>query len=173
MAIIRSKRFILRPFKKGDETSLMENINNKTIARNTLRIPYPYKLNDARWWVNHNLKLNRKKKKVEINFAIEINKEVVGGIGLDKMFYGHSAEIGYWLGKKYWGQGIMTEAVKLVTKYGFEKLGLTRIYAFVFLFNKASAAVLKNTGFKYEGKLKKHVKKDNKFLDDLIFAKVK
>ncbi len=172
MVVIHSKRFILRPFKKGDEKSLMKNINNRIIARNTLRIPYPYKLKDARWWIDHNLELNKKKKKHEINFAVEINGEVVGGIGLDKI-YDHCAEIGYWLGKKYWGQGIMTEAVKLVTKYAFEKLGLRRIYAFVFLFNKASAAVLKNAGFKYEGKLRKHVKKDNKFLDDLLFAKVK
>ncbi|KPJ73052.1 hypothetical protein AMJ48_02300 [Parcubacteria bacterium DG_74_1] len=173
MAIIRSKKFILRPFRRGDEKSLMKNINNPTIARNTLRIPYPYKLKDARWWINRNLKLARKKKKIEINFAIEMNKEIIGGVGLDKMFYGHSAEIGYWLGKKYWGQGIMTEAVKLVTKYGFNKLKLSRIYAFVFSFNRASAAVLKNAGFKYEGKLRKHVKKGNKLLDDLLFAKVK
>lgn len=172
MAIIRSKKFTLRPFRKGDEASLMKNINNRAIARNTLRIPYPYKLKDARWWINRNLKLNKQKRKSEINFAIEINEEVVGGIGLDKI-YGHCAEIGYWLGKKYWGRGIMTAAVKLVTKYGFEKLGLRRIYAFAFLFNKVSAAVLKNAGYKYEGKLRKHVQKDNKFLDDLLFAKVK
>ncbi len=172
MAIIRSKRFILRPFGKGDEKSLMKNINNRTIARNTLRIPFPYKLKDARWWINHNLKLNRKKKKTEMNFAITANREVIGGIGLDRI-YGHSAEIGYWLGKEHWGQGIMTEAVKLVTEYGFERLGLKRIYAFAFPSNKASAGVLKNVGYKYEGKLRKHVKKGNKFLDDLLFAKVK
>ena len=172
MVIISSKRFILRPFRKGDEKSLMKNINNRTIAQNTLRIPYPYKLKNARWWINHNLKLNRKKKKTEINFAITVKGEVIGGIGLDRI-YGHSAEIGYWLGKKYWGQGIMTETVKLVTKYGFEKLGLRRIYAFAFPSNKASVGVLKNAGFEYEGKLRKHVKKGNKFLDDLLFAKVK
>lgn len=172
MAIIRSKKFILRPFRKGDEASLIENINNKKIARNTLRISYPYTLKDARFWINRNLKLDKNKKKTEINFAIVINGKVVGGIGLDKI-YGHCAEIGYWLGEKYWGQGIMTEAVKLVTKYGFEKLGLRRIYAFTFPFNKASAAVLKNAGYKYEGKLRKHVKKGNIFLDDLLFAKVK
>jgi ribosomal-protein-alanine N-acetyltransferase len=172
MVIIRSKRFILRSFKKGDEASLIESVNNKAIARNTLRIPYPYKLKDARWWINHNLKLDRKKKKIEINFAIEADKKLVGCIGLDKI-YGHSAEIGYWLGEKYWGQGIMTKAVKLVTKYGFEKLGLVRVYAFIFLFNKVSKNVLKNSGFKYEGKLRKCAKKGSKFLDCLLFAKVR
>jgi RimJ/RimL family protein N-acetyltransferase len=172
MAIIESKRFILRPFKKGDEKLLMQNINNRTIARNTLRIPYPYKLKDARWWINHNLKLDKKKKKHEINFAIEVDGKVVGGIGLDKIWQ-HCAEIGYWLGKKYWGQGIMTKAVKLVTQHGFNKLKLRRIYAFVFPWNKASVAVLKKNGYKFEGKLRKHVRKGNKFLDDYLFAKVK
>ena len=54
MSTIRSKQFILRPFRKGDEGSLIKNINNKKIARNTLRIPYPYKKKDARFWINHN-----------------------------------------------------------------------------------------------------------------------
>lgn len=162
----------MRPFKRGDGASLIKNINDRTIARNTLRIPYPYRLKDARWWINHNLKLNRQKKKTSINFAIEMDGEVIGGIGLDRI-YGHSAEIGYWLGRKYRGQGIMTEAVKLVTKYAFKKLGLNRVYAFAFLWNRASAFVLKKNGFKYEGKLKKHAKKGDKFLDDLLFAKVK
>jgi len=49
MVIIRSKKFILRPLRRGDEESLMKHINNRIIARNTLRIPYPYKLKDARW----------------------------------------------------------------------------------------------------------------------------
>jgi RimJ/RimL family protein N-acetyltransferase len=76
------------------------------------------------------------------------------------------------LGRKYWGQGIMTEAVKLVTKYAFEKLGLKRVYANVFWGNKQSARVLEKNGFKLEGRLKKYAKKGNKFLDAILFAKV-
>jgi [ribosomal protein S5]-alanine N-acetyltransferase len=96
----------------------------------------------------------------------------LGGIDLNNIKE-HKAEIGYWLGKDYWGQGIMTEAVRLITTYGFEKLGLRRIYAHVFVFNKASMTVLKKAGFKYEGKLRKHAKKGDKFLDSFLFAKVK
>lgn len=173
MIVIRSKKFILRPFRGGDEESLIKNINNKIIARNTLTIPHPYKMKNARRWINRNLKLDKKKNKHEINFVIEIDGEVAGEIGLNKIIEGHMAEIGYWLGKKYWGKGIMTAAAKLVTKYGFEKLGLRRIYAFVFPFNKSSAIVLEKAGFKYEGKLKKHAKKGNKFLNDFLYAKIK
>ena len=172
MFIIRSKKFILRPFKKGDEQSSIRNINNKKIARNTLSIPYPYKLKDAHFWINHNLKLNKKKKKSEINFAIDIDNEVIGGIGLNKI-EPHMAEIGYWIGENYWRQGIMTLAVKLVTRYAFTKLGLKRVYAYVFLFNKASVRVLEKAGYKYEGRLRKNVLKNNKLIDVLVFAKIK
>jgi RimJ/RimL family protein N-acetyltransferase len=171
MPIIKSKNFILRPFRRGDEASLIKHINDKFIAKNTLHIPYPYTLKDAKKWINHNLELSKKRNKQEINFAIEVNGEVVGGIGLGYID-NCSAEIGYWLGRRYWGQGIMTEAVKLVTKYAFEKLGLKRVYAYVFWGNKQSVRVLEKNGFKLEGKLKKYAKKGNKFLDALLFAKV-
>ena len=172
MITIHSKKFILRPFKKGDESSLIENINNRKIAKNTSAIPYPYKLKDARSWIKSNLKLNKKKKKPEINFAIDISEMVVGGIGFRKI-EGHKAEIGYWLGEKYWGQGIMTTAVKLVTKYAFQELRLKRVYAHVLPFNKGSVRVLEKAGYKYEGKLKKDSLKNNKLIDSLMFAKIK
>ncbi len=172
MSIICSRKFILRPFQKGDEDSLIKHINNKEIARNTLRIPYPYTLKDARSWIAHNVKIDRKRKKTEIHFAIDINGKVVGAIGLHDI-EGHQAEIGYWLGKQYSGEGIMTSAVKLVSKYAFSQLGLARIYAFVFLWNKASASVLEKAGFKYEGRLRKSALKEGKFKDSLLFAKVK
>ena len=172
MIIIKSNKFILRPFKRGDESSLKENINNKKIYRNTLSIPYPYTLKDAKDWITKNLKEMKRKRPNMINFAIDINGEVVGGIGLRKI-EGHKAEIGYWLAEKYWGQGIMTKAVKLVTEFGFKKLKLKRIYAYVFSWNKASMKVLEKAGYKLEGILRKDVKKNNKFIDTFLFAKVR
>lgn len=172
MVIIKSKHFILRPFRRGDEKSLVENINNKEISRNTLTIPYPYTLKDAKEWVARNLKEAKKKNPTEVNFAVEINKEVAGGIGFSKI-EGHKAEIGYWLAEEYWGKGIMTEAANLATRFGFEKLKLRRIYAYVFPFNKPSMRVLEKAGYKFEGILRKNTKKDSKFLDDYLFAKVK
>jgi len=172
MIIIKSNKFILRPFKRGDENSLKENINNKKIYRNTLSIPYPYTLKDAKDWITKNLKEMKRKRPNMINFAIDINGEVVGGIGLRKI-EGHKAEIGYWLAEKYWGQGIMTKAVKLVTEFGFKKLKLKRIYAYVFSWNKPSMGVLEKAGYKLEGILRKDVKKNNKFIDTFLFAKVR
>lgn len=172
MVIIKTKKFVLRPFRKGDEMSLAKNINNKKIYRGTLRIPYPYTLKDAKEWVRKNLKENKKKKPKEINFAIDINGEVVGGIGFEKIET-HQAEIGYWLTPKCHNKGIMTLVLKKMTKYGFDKLKLKRIYACVFIFNKASMKVLKKNGYKLEGILRKEIEKDKKLLDDHLFAKIK
>mgnify|MGYP001582301576 CR=1 FL=1 len=171
MIVIKSKKFVLRSFKKGDEKSLQKNINDKDIYKYTLRIPYPYTMKDAKKWVNSYLKLKGKKKKTKIMFAIDINGEVAGVIGFDPI-ENHKAEIGYWLAKKYWSQGIMTEAVELVTKFGFQRIKLKRITAPVFSKNKASARVLEKNGYKFEGLLRKHYFKDEKFIDALLYAKV-
>lgn len=170
--IIQSKNFILRPYRKGDERSQAENINNIKIYRNTLHIPYPYSLKDAKNWIRKNFKEAKKEKPTEINFVIDINGEVAGSIGLSKI-ESHKAEIGYWLAEKFWGKGIMTAAVRLITDFGFNKLKLKRIYAHIFLFNRASARVLEKAGYKKEGLLRKNVIKDGKLMDDYLFAKIK
>jgi len=172
MIIIKSKKFILRPFKKGDEIPLRNSINNKKIYRNTLAIPYPYTSKHAKEWIRKNLKEGRKKKPAMVNFVIDIDCGVAGAVGFHKIEW-YKAEIGYWLAEKHWGQGIMTEAVKLATKFGFKKLKLKRIYATVFPSNKASMRVLEKNNYNFEGVLRKYYKKDNKFLDANLYAKVK
>lgn len=172
MPIIKTKRFTLRPFRRGDESSLVRNINNKSIARSTLRIPYPYTLKDAKEWVKKNLKEARKKKPEEINFVIDIDGEVAGSVGFKNVKKEHKAEVGYWLALRYRNKGIMTKALKLITKFGFEKLKFRRISAHVFSFNKASMKVLEKNGYKFEGILRKEIKKDNKFIDVHLFAKI-
>ena len=142
------------------------------IYRYTLRIPYPYTMKEAKKWISQCIKSKKNKNKKEIHFAIDVNGEVIGGIGYIKMEK-HKAEIGYWLGKKYWNRRIMTETVKLMTNFGFNKLKLKRIYAEVFQKNKASARVLKNNGYRLEGILRKHHLKDGKLIDALVYAKVK
>ncbi|MDD3607382.1 MAG: GNAT family N-acetyltransferase [Candidatus Moranbacteria bacterium] len=173
MTILRSKNFILRLYKKGDEPSLVKHANNRTIAKNTLAMPYPYTMKDAKEWVEKNLKKYNKKDSDKFILAIEINGEVCGAIGLHHIEKEHKAEIGYWLGSEHWGKGIMTEAVRLMTSYGFKKLKLRRIYAHVFLFNEPSKRVLEKAGYELEGISRKEAKKKNKCLDAYLLAKVR
>jgi len=172
MVTLKGKGFVLRYYKKGDEVSVTKHINNIKIYRYTCMIPYPYTLKDGKEWARNNIKNNKKKKKENVVFLIIIDGEAVGGIGLHKI-EDPKAEIGYWLGEKYWGKGIVPQAVKLVAKYGFEKLKLKRIYGTVMAPNKQSQIVMKKAGFKLEGKLRKYYNKDGKIMDAYMFANVK
>ena len=170
--IIKSKRFIIRPYKKGDEESLQKNINDKAVYRYTLRIPCPYTMKEAKKWISQCVKSKKRINKKEIHFAIDADREVIGGIGFIKIEK-HKAEIGYWLGKKYWNKGIMTKAVKLMTDFGFKKLKLKRVYATVFPKNKASVRILEKSNYKLEGLMSKHHKKNGKYFDALLYARIK
>tara|TARA_Y100000310_G_scaffold344510_1_gene457654 strand:- start:9850 stop:10368 length:519 start_codon:yes stop_codon:yes gene_type:complete len=172
MKPIKGKGFTLRYYQKGDEASLQKHINNNKIYRYTCQIPYPYTLKTAKQWVKDNVINNKKRNKEKVNFVIDINGKVVGGVGLFDV-RPHKAEIGYWLGEKYWGQGIIPEAVKLVVDYGFSKMKLSRIYASTMKPNKQSQKVLLKVGFRKEGVMKKYYLKDGKIGDGYLFAKVK
>lgn len=166
--IIKTKKLLLRPPKKGDESDIARNINDKEIYRFTLRIPYPYKKPYARKWINE---LSRKKD--EIVFVAELGGEVIGACGLHEIEKNHKAEIGYWLAKKHWGKGLGTEISRSVTNFGFKKLKLKRIYATVFKGNKASARILEKNGYRLEGTLRKYRMKEGKLLDVWMYAKVR
>ena len=105
--VIKLKRALLRPLKLTDAESITRNANNKNIAWNlTDRFPYPYKIADAKKWIKKNLS----KKMDERTFAVVIDDLAVGAISITRNNE-HSGVIGYWLGEKYWGRGIMTAKV--------------------------------------------------------------
>lgn len=170
--VIKTKRFILRPYRSGDAADVAKNINNPKIAKGLATVPYPYSLNEAKKWLRKVVAANRKKSGKIIR-AIVIDGEVVGSLGGDIHKDGHKMTFGYWLAERYWGQGIATEAVKAFTDYYFKKNKLKRVEAEVFLFNKASIRVLEKNGFQKEGTLRKNRKKGNRIVDTHIFAKIK
>ena len=170
--IIKTKNFTLRPYRKGDEKSLQENFSSKDVYRYTCRIPHPYTIKDARKFIKNYLNKYNKKGSDKFILAIVIDEKIVGAVGLENI-KPHMAELGYWLRKKYWNKGIMTEAVRLMTNIGFKKYKLARIYAYAFLKNTASRKVLEKNGYKLEGVMRKDTLKDGKLYDSTIYAKLK
>jgi ribosomal-protein-alanine N-acetyltransferase len=158
----------IRSWRDGDQSSLARHANDVQVWRNVRdHFPHPYTVADADAWiarvVGH---------VPETQFAIEVNGEVVGGVGLmlQEDVARHSAEIGYWLGQAYWGRGIMTEVVRYMTGWGFTSLDLYRVYALVFEWNPASRRVLEKAGYLLEGRLRKAVLKDGQLLDQFAYA---
>ena len=165
---LKGTQFILREWKKGDEIALQKHANNKNISRFLFdRFPNPYTLADAKEFVSGHLNQNPLR-----NFVISINDEVAGVIefkpGLD--IYRKTAVLGYWLGEPFWGNGIMTEAIALITGYAFKNFELLRIQSHVNANNPASMRVLEKAGFKKEGILKKAIFKDGVIMDEHVYG---
>ncbi len=164
--------FLLSEIESTDKTSFIEHFREKQIYDQTLNIPYPYTQQHADEWFEY---VANETKQIghPINWAIRSKDgKLIGGIGFHGFESGanHRGELGYWLAKSYWNKGLITEAIKAVTAFGFEKMGLARITAHVFHFNQASARALEKAGFQYEGRLRNHYCKDNKIFDGKLYA---
>jgi ribosomal-protein-serine acetyltransferase len=81
--------------------------------------------------------------------------------------------LGYWLGKKYEGQGIMTQAVDAFTQYAFDKMGLHRVEIRCAEKNKKSRAVPEKLGFQLEGTLKESERLAGGYVNQVVYGKVK
>ena len=167
---IQCSSFTLRLPKKSDRESLSKHINNKKIYDVTSAIPYPYAPKDFDSWFEHIREDLISGYPKSAHFMIVVDKKAVGGISLDKIQKYHKAEIGYWLSEEYWGQGIMTEAVKEVVKFGFDRLKLIRIYSYIYEGNSGSKKVVEKAGFKQEGIMRNNTIKDGKVLDNYLHS---
>ena len=91
--------------------------------------------------------------------------ELYGCVGMAPDIKNSHAELGYWIGKTYWGQGYATEAVAAMMHFGFEVKGYHRLYARHFASNPASGRVMQKCGMVYEGTLKEHIFKIDRYED--------
>jgi RimJ/RimL family protein N-acetyltransferase len=161
----------IRPFREGDQPDLVDQANNIRIYNNVRNLfPYPYTPDDAQKWVKLNKDLDP-----ALNMAITVNDRLVGGIGvlLKDDIYCRNAEIGYFLGEKFWGKGITTEAVRQFIAYVFSTFDVNRIFAPTFDYNRGSQRVLEKNGFILEGKFRKSIYKNGRFYDEYVYSLLK
>ncbi|MDT7828218.1 GNAT family protein [Pricia sp. S334] len=154
----------LRALKHSDVSTMARLANNKKIWNNVRdAFGHPYTEKNAREFIE-----KQSQSDTEKVFAVDYNGELCGLVGLilQKDVYRKSAEIGYWIGEPFWGQGIATQAVGLLTRYAFDKLVLVRLYAGIFEYNVGSMRVLEKNEFVKEGISKKAVFKNGKFWDE-------
>jgi RimJ/RimL family protein N-acetyltransferase len=165
----------LSPIRETDQSAMLECLSTKDVYLTTLNIPHPYSEANAQAWIKTRTEHTQRVGK-EVSFAIRgAGDKMIGAVGADSLEPGaaHRAEIGYWLAKPYWGQGIMTDVVGAYVRYAFTELQLLKLVAHVFEFNAASARVLEKNGFKLEGLLRKHFQKDGQLLDARLYGLLK
>lgn len=170
MMELRGTRCVVRRWRTNDADALVRQANNLSVARHLRdRFPHPYTPADARAFlssVGGNGHLPE-------NLAIDVDGQAAGGIGFSR---GHdverfSAEVGYWLGEQYWGRGITTEALLLVTGWLFQQ-NLLRLFALPFADNPASVRVLEKAGYAREALLRSSCVKYGVPRDQLLYARV-
>jgi RimJ/RimL family protein N-acetyltransferase len=163
----------LRPWQFSDAYALSTEGNNRDIWLNLRdRFPNPYTLSDAEHYLRF---VQSPEGMTDMHLCIEVDAQAAGSISL---LFKHdvnrrSAEIGYFLGKRYWGRGITTAAVVALTEYAFANFDLCRLYAVVFASNAASARVLEKAGYEPEARLRQSITKDGKTMDALLYAQVR
>lgn len=104
--------------------------------------------------------------------AICLDEKVIGSITLDRGKGAHSckAELGYVIAKKYWGKGIVTQAVKLAIQTSFKELDIVRIEAYVDPTNVGSQRVLEKNGFTQEGLMRNCIIQKGVLRDRFIYS---
>jgi len=152
---------ILRPYKQTDLDSLVHLANDEDISRwMNDSFPYPYTYKDAEWWISvgtHN----------GYSYAIEADGQYAGGIGIQPQtgMHRHTAEVGYWLGRPFWGKGIASKAVVKITKWAWQETELIRLYANVYQPNSASMRVLEKSNYQLESIAKQAILKRDELYD--------
>jgi len=162
--------FLLRAWRPDDLAALLRHADDPEVPRGlSERFPHPYTRADGEAFLAGRV--------VDLDapvFAIEIGGEACGGIGLrpGQGERAHAAELGYWLGRRHWGQGHMTRVVAACLDWAVPALGLRRVEANVLEGNPASARVLEKNGFALEGVRRAAVRKAGDLRDMRLFGRV-
>ena len=168
---IERNGYLLREWRLSDAESLADNISNKKIWDNVRDgLPYPYTVTDAEAYISFT-----RQQPCLLDFAIVVAGKAVGGVGISPRTDVErvSAEVGYWLGERYWGRGIVSDAVKAVAEYTFANTDILRLFASVYEYNHASMRVLEKAGFTRLAILHKAAIKNGTIVDMPYYELVK
>ncbi len=141
--ILKTRRLTLRQPKLSDAERLALYLNNFGVAGNLSRVPYPYRLADAKAWLRT---WRPDRPAAETGFTIDLEGEgLIGHVGFHTDEQG--TVIGYWLGEPYWGQGYMSEAAGALVRAAQATGQFPRIRAHTLATNAASRRILEKIGF--------------------------
>lgn len=147
---LTTERLTLRGLHLSDAPRIAALADDWELARWLARVPHPYRLEDAQRWLE--TQIESWDAGLGYSFAIQTGGDLIGCFGIDKVGEPDRFEIGYWLGRPFWGQGFATEAGRAAIDFCWRDLGLTSLAATHHVDNAASAQVLAKLGFVATGR---------------------
>lgn len=171
--ILETDRLLLRGFSVNDLNDIFEYASDSDV--NTFMPWDTHKsIGETKEFLEKSKETFEKSDNIDWGIELKNEKKIVGGITIRKWNNENlCGDIGYALSKKYWNMGIMTEALKIVIQFGFEKLCVNRIEAHCDENNIASYKVMEKAGMKYEGTLREKVFVKNKFVNMRFYSILK
>ena len=169
---IITKNLLLRPMRASDIHSVFEGLSHPDVIRYyAVSFMTPEETKKQMDWYQ-----TIKDEQSGLWWAIcdQDDHQFYGAVGFNDIHPVHRrAEIGFWLLPEYWGRGIVPEAAEAACHYGFERMNLHRIYAYVETANTNSSSVLRKLHFVSEGTLKECELKNGQWIDLDVYALVK
>lgn len=164
---------LLAPLRPEDAGRIRLLAGDTAVADTAVLMPHPYPEGAAKRWIAESTAgwaagWGAVWKIVKIDDDL-----LVGEVGITMDLENRSAELGYWIGKDYWGNGYATAGARAAVRFGFDEMGVHRIHASCLRRNPGSARVLERVGLRYEGCLREHLFHRGRFEDLLLFGAAK
>ena len=163
-------KYELRKWRLSDAKELAAAPNNRHILNN-LRdgLPFPYTEQDATEYITA---MRSADENDTFAYAITAEDHVIGSIGAFRQgnIHRQTAEMGYYLAEEYWGQGVMSGAIRQPCDIIYPPTDILRIYAEPFSYNAGSRRALEKAGFRYEGLMKSNAVKNGKVVDMALYS---
>lgn len=149
---LKTDRLLLRPLIAADAPALHRLVNDWAVVRNLSKLPFPYPRELADEWIASTA--SQIEQGTGFHLAIagqDDGSELVGCVGLRLDITPRVGNLGYWIGRRFWGHGVASEAVIRLSRWALANLDLDRLEAHVAADNPASSAVLRRAGFRETG----------------------
>ena len=159
---LHTNNLIIKKPSEKHLNSLIKELNNWNISKWLIEVPYPYTVDDAKYWV-------KKTKQDEYIFNIYLKNKLIGGLSLTNQRENSKWELGYWIGEEYWGNGYAIEACENLISYFFSNTNNSIIYASHMKDNIKSKKIIINLGFKLVSSGKKFSISRNEMVEDLNY----
>ena len=165
LVTLREGDLVLREWSEDDVDAIVAGCNDPEIARWIPLIPHPYTREDAFEFLRGDVA------PADYRLAITLAGSVVGGIGMRRNSHEYRGHIGYWMAAPSRGRGTCTRALRVLSRFGLDELGLQRLELITDPDNLASQRVAEKVGFQREGVLRAHLRhRDGRIRDSVMFS---
>jgi len=165
---LRTERLLLRPFQIDDVADALAYRDDAEFARFLMHIPQPFTKRDAEVLVTLNMS---EPWETSPTFAVVLHGTLIGTVNLEVDAEKRTAMLGYAIGRRWWGQGIATEAARAAMAWGIEVFDLVRIWASTDARHLRSCRVLEKLGMQRETlRAGDHVGRFGELVDEVVYG---